>query len=161
MLVLVVTTTVLAISQLTGPARGAIFYWDTDGSITGNNASTGANLGGPGTWSTANANWWDTTLGALQVWTDGSDAVFWGTAGAVTASTVSANSVAFKTTGYSLNSGTLTMFGAASFNMDTGVTATVSSTIAGTNTMVKLGAGTLILANTNNLNTANTAAGGG
>src|SRR4029079_16929660 len=43
---------------------------------------------------------------------------------------------------------------------DTGVTATISSTIAGTNTMVKLGPGTLLLPNTNNLNTATSAAGG-
>jgi autotransporter-associated beta strand protein len=146
--------------QFADPTGAAILYWDTDGSTTGNNASTGANLGGSGTWSTANANWWDTGLGTLQVWTDGSDAVFWGSAGAISASTISANSLAFKTTGYSLNSGTLTLIGAASFNVDTGVTVTVSSAIAGTNTMMKLGAGTLILANTNNLNTANSAAGG-
>ena len=95
-------------------ARANSIYWDTDGSTAGNNASTGANLGGSGIWSTADANWWDTSLGTPQVWTDGSDAVFWGTAGAVTASTVSANSLAFKTTGYSVNSGTLTMIGAAS-----------------------------------------------
>jgi autotransporter-associated beta strand protein len=81
-------------------------------------------------------------------------------AGTVTTSTVSASNLAFKTTGYSLNSGTLTMLGAASFNVDTGVTATVNSTLAGTNTIWKLGPGTLILANTNNINTANTVAGG-
>jgi len=158
--VVVVTSTMLAISQFAGPVRAAILYWDTDGSTVGNNASTGANLGGSGIWSIANANWWDTTLGTLQVWADGSDAVFWGTAGGVTASTISANSVAFKTTGYSLNSGTLTMTGAASFNVETGVTATVNSTLAGTNTIWKLGTGTLVLANTNNLNTATNSAGG-
>jgi autotransporter-associated beta strand protein len=48
----------------------------------------------------------------------------------------------------------------SNFNVDTGVVATISSTIAGTNTLWKLGAGTLILSNTNNLNTANTVAGG-
>jgi autotransporter-associated beta strand protein len=156
----VVGCALLAIWRVDGPARAAILYWDTDGSTTGNNASTGASLGGSGTWSTVNANWWDTGLGTLQIWTDGSDAVFWGTAGLVTASSVFANSLDFKTTGYSLNSGALTMIGAASFNVDTGVTATVSSAITGTNTMMKLGAGTLILNNTNNLNTANAAAGG-
>src|SRR5207249_5211109 len=99
---------------------------------------------GAGVWGSADANWWDTNLGTLQPWTDGSVAVFWGTAGLVNASTVSANSIVFKTTGYSVNSGTLTMIGTPSnFNADTGVTATVSSTIAGTNTIWKLGAGTL------------------
>ena len=144
-----------------GVARAGTLYWDTDGSIAGNNASTGANLGGSGIWNAANSNWWDTTIGTLQPWTDGNDAVFWGTAGVVTASTISANSLAFKTTGYSVNSGTLTMIGPASnFQVDAGVTATISSTIAGSNTMVKLGPGTLILANPANLNTANTVAGG-
>ena len=156
----VVISVVMAASGFHGPAQAGTLYWDTDGSTAGNNASTGANLGGAGIWSTANTNWWDTSLGSLKVWIDGSDAVFWGTAGAVSASTVSANSLAFKTTGYSVNLGTLTMNGSAGFTVDTGVTATISSTIAGTNTMVMLGAGTLILANTANINTANTVAGG-
>jgi autotransporter-associated beta strand protein len=157
----VVTSALLAISEFSGPSRAGTLYWDTDGSTGGNNASTGANLGGSGIWSSTNANWWSTSLGSPQLWTDGSDAVFWGAPGAVTASTVSAKSLAFKTTGYSLNSGTLTMIGAAStFNIDTGVTATISSTIAGTNTMAKLGPGTLILSNPANINTANTSAGG-
>src|SRR6185503_15580058 len=56
--------------------------------------------------------------------------------------------------------GTLSMMGAATFNVDSNVTATINSSIAGTNTLVKLGPGTLILGNTNNLNTANTVAGG-
>jgi len=143
-----------------GSTRAATLYWDTDGSTTGNNASTGANIGGSGAWSSANSNWWNTSLNTLQGWTNGSDAVFWGTASVVTGSTVSANSLAFKTNGYTINSGTLTMLGAATFNVDTGVTAVISSTIAGTNTLVKLGAGTLILSNAANINTANTVAGG-
>src|SRR5262249_18336678 len=87
-------------------STAATFYWDTDGSTLGNNASTGASLGGSGTWSSGAANWWDTTT--LQGWIDGGDAVFWGTAGTVTvSSTVSPNSVWFRTNGYSVNSGTL------------------------------------------------------
>jgi hypothetical protein len=155
-----VTFAMLGVSEFGGPARAATLYWDTDGSTAGNNASTGANLGGSGIWSTADTNWWNTILGTPQAWTDGSDAVFWGTAGEVTASDVSAKSLAFKTTGYSINSATLTISGAASFTVDTGVVATISSTIVGTNTMVKLGAGTLVLSNPFNLNTANSSAGG-
>jgi hypothetical protein len=150
----------LAVSDLGDPARAATLYWDTDGATSGNSASSGAGLGGSGTWSAVDTNWWSTASGALQVWTGSSDAVFWGTAGAVTASTISASNLIFKTTGYSVNSGTLNLIGAASVTVDAGVTATVASEIAGTNTMWKLGAGTLILSNTNNLNTANTAAGG-
>ncbi len=155
------TLAVLAVSDFGGPARAGTLYWDTDGSTVGNNASTGANLGGSGIWSTAATNWWDTSLGTLQPWKDGSAAVFWGAAGAVTAATVSVTNLTFKTTGYSINSGILTMSGATpNFIVDSGVTATISSTIAGSNTMSKLGAGTLILANTNNLNTADTNGGG-
>jgi len=150
----------MATFGFTGTARGAVLLWDTDGSMTGNDASTGANLGGSGIWSSVNANWWNTSLGTPQTWTDGSDAVFWGSAGVVTASTVSARSLVFKGTGYAVNFGTLTMTGTASFTVNTGITATIGSTIAGTNTLVKLGAGTLILANPANVNTANTAAGG-
>jgi autotransporter-associated beta strand protein len=150
----------LAVSNLGDPARAATLYWDTDGTTGGNSASSGAGLGGSGTWSAADTNWWSTAPAALQAWTGSSDAVFWGTAGTVTASAISASNLIFKTTGYSVNSGTLNLIGAASFTVDAGVTATVVSTIAGTNTMWKLGAGTLILSNTNNLNTANTAAGG-
>src|SRR5687767_3839508 len=108
-----VISALVAMSEFGGAARAATLYWDTDGSMAGNNASTGANLGGSGTWSSANANWWDSSLGIFQSWIDGSDAVFWGTAGTVSASTVSANSLAFKTTGYSVNSGMLTMISAA------------------------------------------------
>jgi len=67
------------------------------------------------------------------------------TAGAVSVSTISAGSVASKRPDYALNSGTLTMSGAASFNVDTGLTATISSAIAGTNTLWKLGVGTFDL----------------
>jgi autotransporter-associated beta strand protein len=150
----------LAMCEFSNPTRAATLYWDTDGSTAGNNASTGANIGGSGVWNSSDFNWWDASLGSLQVWTNGGDAVFWGTAGAVTVSTVSPNSISLKASSYSLNSGTLTMIGAATFNVDTGITATVSSTIAGTNTLVKLGAGTLIVSNTNNINTATSAAGG-
>src|SRR5688572_5835373 len=120
----------LGAAELSGPAQAAILYWDNDGSIAGNSLSTGANLGGSGSWNSANSNWWNSSLGSLQGWSDGSDAVFWGTAGAVTAATISASSIAFKTNGYSVNSGTLTMIGAATFNVESNVTATISSTIA-------------------------------
>ncbi len=157
----VLSLALLAASDGSDPALAGVLYWDTDGSTAGNSASTGANLGGSSTWSTTAPNWWDTGLGTLHAWAEGSDAVFWGTAGAVTASTVSANSLAFKTSGYSVSSGTLTLGGVPSnITVDANVTTTIRSTIAGTNTLWKLGAGTLILANTNNLNTADTNGGG-
>ncbi|HXI53671.1 MAG TPA: autotransporter-associated beta strand repeat-containing protein, partial [Candidatus Saccharimonadales bacterium] len=155
------TVLLMAASELAGSAQGAVLYWDTDGSSAANDAATGANLGGAGFWNLTDANWWIADAGSLQPWANGSDVVFWGTAGAVTVTSVSANSVAFKTTGYSINSGTLAMVGAPStFNVDAGVTAVIGSTITGSNTLVKLGAGTLILSNPANLNTATNTAGG-
>src|SRR5207244_936151 len=136
-------------------------YWDTDTSTTGNNSTTGASLGGSGAWSTAAANWWDVSAPTLQPWTDNSDAVFTGAAGTATADVVSANSLAFKTNGYTVNSGTVTMTGSPSnITVDPGVTATIGSTLAGSATMTKLGAGTLVLSNMNNINTATSTAGG-
>jgi len=158
--VAVVLSTLLAVSEFGGPARAGTLYWDADSSTAGNNVSTGADLGGSGIWSTADACWWNTSFATPQTWINRSDALFWGTAGDVTASTVAVNSLAFKTTGYSVYSGTLTMIGAASFNVDAGVIATIDAAIAGTNTLVKLGPGTLILSNPANLNTANSIAGG-
>jgi autotransporter-associated beta strand protein len=138
-----------------------ILFWDTDASLTGNNSSTGANLGGSGSWGAAELNWWDVGGAALQAWSEGNDAVFWGTPGVVTASTVSARSLTFRTTGYSVNSGMLMMVGTPSnFTMDSGIVATISSAIAGSNNLVKLGMGTLVLANPANVNTATTTAGG-
>ncbi len=142
-------------------AFSATLYWDTDGSTSGNSSINGANLGGSGSWNTNAANWWDTGLGTPQFWADGSDAIFWGGSGVVTASNVSLVSMAFKTTGYSINSGVLSMIASPSnFTVDSNVVATISSTIAGTNTLVKLGGGTLVLANTNNLNAATNSGGG-
>src|SRR5206468_3181363 len=48
----------------------------------------------------------------------------------------------------------------ANFTVDAGVTATIASTLAGSSTMAKLGAGTLVLNNSANANTATTAGGG-
>ncbi|PWU12303.1 MAG: hypothetical protein C5B50_21660 [Verrucomicrobia bacterium] len=147
--------------RFAGTGVSGTLYWDTDGSAAGDNASTGANLGGSGAWNTAAANWWSSGAVALQAWGDGSDAIFWGTAGAVSASAVSPDSLTFKSTGYSIDSGPITMIGTPSnFTVDSNVTATINATISGTNTMWKLGAGTLILANTNNLNNATTNGGG-
>jgi fibronectin-binding autotransporter adhesin len=146
----------LAISSSTAHA---IVYWDPDASTGNNNTSTGAGLGGAGTWGSA-ANWFD---GAGEVaWVSGGDAVFTGTAGTVTlASPQSAASLSFKSNGYTLTGSTLTIGPSpATYSVDNGVTATIASTIAGSATMTKTGAGTLILANTANANTADTTGGG-
>jgi fibronectin-binding autotransporter adhesin len=139
-------------------SANATSYWDADASAGNNNTSTGAGLGGTGTWGSAN-NWFD---GASEVaWVSGGDAVFTGTAGTVTlASPQAAASLSFKSNGYTLTGSTLTAVAPATYSVDANVTATIASTIAGSATMIKTGAGTLILANTANTNPADTTGGG-
>ena len=141
-------------------ASAADLYWDADASSSGNNTTTGANLGGTGTWGSAN-NWF-TGSGADVAWSAGSAAVFTGTAGTVTlASPQSASAVTFKSNSYTLTGSTLTVGPSpANYIVNAGVTASIASTIAGGATMTKSGPGTLILSNTANVNTANTVEGG-
>src|SRR6266545_3321552 len=109
----------LALSVASAPA--ATQYWDTDGSTAGNDTGTGAGLGGTGSWSTAVANWWDGSSGSLVGWTEGNEAVFFGTAGVVTLDAGhTANSLTFKTGGYLINGSTLTLTGSAIFDVQTG-----------------------------------------
>src|SRR5436190_15448039 len=153
-----------------GSLRAGTLYWDTDHLTAGNSSLSGANLGGSGVWSAVvnpsayiDDDWWEISLSTNHAWIVGSDAVFWGTAGSVSLPTlevIMVNHITFKTSGYAVTSGTLSLGGVPShITVDSGV-ATIGSTIAGTNTIWKLGAGTLILSNTNNLNTATNSAGG-
>jgi fibronectin-binding autotransporter adhesin len=137
----------------------AALYWDADGAAGGNNTTTGAGLGGAGIWGSA-SNWFE-GVGDVP-WTAGSDAVFHGTAGVVTlASPQSANSLTFKSNGYTLTGSTLTLgTSPANYTVDAGLTATIASAIAGSATMTKAGAGTLILSNPANTNTATSTEGG-
>jgi autotransporter-associated beta strand protein len=152
---------VICLSQFASVAHAATLYWDTDGSAADNNTSSSATLGGSGIWSNTDSNWWSGAPGILQTWNDGSDAIFWGTSGSVTASDISARSLAFKTTGYVVSSGILTLIGnTANIHVASNVIATIDSTIDGTNTIAKLGPGTLVLSNPSNLNTATTTNGG-
>src|SRR5207253_8048391 len=87
-------------------------------------------------------------------WSANNNAVFWGTAGTVTLTAPqSVTSLSFKTNGYTIAGSTITLAG-PNINVDSGVTATISSSVAGTFGLVKNGAGTL------NLTTSNTYSGG-
>src|SRR5688500_7594526 len=60
-----------AMSAALGPAAlAANRYWDGgDASAANNNATTGAGLGGPGTWNNlATANWWDGASATDRTW---------------------------------------------------------------------------------------------
>jgi autotransporter-associated beta strand protein len=135
---------------------GTLRYWDNDANAGNNNLGTGAGLGGTGTWNTSSLKWYD---GVSDVaWTSGGDAVFWGAAGTVTLGAAqSAKNLTFKTNGYTVTGSTLTLIGDPAFStitVDSGVTANIGSTVAGTAALIKTGSGTL------NFTAANTYSGG-
>lgn len=133
-------------------------YWDSDGLAINNNLTTGAGLGASGNWDSGSSRWYNGTANAA--WAAGSSAIFNGTAGTVTlASPQSASSLTFKTNGYAVTGSTLTLSG-PTVTVDPGLTATISSTVAGASGLVKNGTGTLNLT-TNNTYTGGTTINGG
>ncbi len=140
------------------PAPAGTLYWDNDGVAAGSYISTGAGIGGSGTWNTTALKWYN---GSSDIpWVNGNDAVFWGTAGTVTlAAGQSVNSVTFKRNGYLLTASTLTLAG-PSITVDSGVAATISSTVAGSAGMAKNGSGTLNLTHSNDYTGGTTINGG-
>jgi autotransporter-associated beta strand protein len=121
-------------------------YWDNDGVATGNNTTTGAGLGGGGSWNSG-IKWFNGTSNAA--WTTNANAVFWGTGGTVTLSAPrSVDGLSFKSNGYTLTASTLTL-SRPFVSVDSGVTATIASAVAGTIGLTKNGAGTLRLTNAN------------
>ena len=129
--------------------------------------SPGAGGGGTGTWSSASTVW-ATTSGTqgkgLQA--AGGGLVFGNTAGTVTVSdaVTAAAGITIGTTGYQFTSGTISLTGANAaantITADTGVSATISSVLAGSNGMTKSGAGTVTLSGTSSLTGGTTISGG-
>lgn len=125
-------------------------FWD------GGDAVADATVdGGSGTWQDFATNWTNDTGSANGGW-GGSVGVFAGSAGTVTVDgTQGFDTLQFSTDGYVLTGGTLALNPASgtvgTFNIDTGVSTTVASTIAnGTgNELSKVGAGTLVLSGAN------------
>jgi fibronectin-binding autotransporter adhesin len=99
----------------TTPGLADTLYWDPG--MTDSNSG-----GGSGTWDTSTPNWFDGNVSAEVVWNNigqsGSpdDAIFGGsTGGTVTLSTdMTAKTLTFNTTGYTLTSGTLALSGGSS-----------------------------------------------
>lgn len=132
----------LSVSRFTSVAR---LSWDANGGTAGAQGGTGAWNASATNWNTGSSNYAWATTGADN------DANFGGTAGTVTISTaVTANDLAFTTTGYTIASGTLTLNGTTpTVTTATSVSATISSQILGTAGLTKAGAGTLILSGAN------------
>lgn len=155
-------------------SQGATLYWDSDTAAAGNNATTGAGLGGAGSWDTAALQWWNPIIPGVDVaWNNLSmdTAVFAGTAGAVTlGEAISVGGLTFNTTGYTLTGNTLTLgaaLGATSPVISIHQTgsganrATISSNLAGTSGFTKNGNGTIVLAGASNSYTGDTVINGG
>ncbi|MBB3594213.1 outer membrane autotransporter protein [Rhizobium sp. BK529] len=99
--------------------------------------------GGSGTWDSATVNWFN---GSVAVpWASGGTAIFGGTPGTVAVNgTVSVGGVTFDSSGYTITGGTLALTGATpTITTNAGVSATISSAISGSATLVKSGAGAL------------------
>src|SRR3954451_15678247 len=99
-------------------ASAVTLYWDNDANAANNNTTTGAGLGGVGTWDASSLKWFD---GSADVaWTNGNDAVFTGTGGNVSLGAAqSVNSLSFKANNYVVQNNTITLGGPV--NVDSGI----------------------------------------
>lgn len=138
-------------------------YWDTNGSSS---AAGGASPSG--TWKNSgsgNDNWTTNANGtsSTQVWLANAIAVFsagttaTGTYTVTVSSTQSVDSIRIDEGTVTFNSGTLTLTGdVPSISVASGRTATFATKLAGSNGLVKTGAGTLYLTNASNSYTGDT-----
>ena len=130
----VATCCLASLAAIVGsPAIAATLTWDPAGAG-----------GGDGSWNTTDSSW--DNAGTPQTWVNaaGDTAIFGGTAGTVTlGEAISAAGLQFDTAGYTITANTLTLTGTPAITTDTGVTATIASTLAGTDGLLKNGDGTL------------------
>lgn len=123
---------------------GASLYWDSDHNTAGLQA-------GNGSWGTNSGNWKSASngTGSEVSWTQNDDAIFQtsGTSLVTLTSAISVNSITFNGTGYTITGGTLTLTGAGTITNN--ADATISSVLAGTVGMTKLGSSILTLSGAN------------
>lgn len=146
-------STIVVACCLSQPLSAATFTWDTA-------ASDSVVTGGAGTWDagiSGTANWTQDAGATNVTWPDtgtDNDAVFGGTAGAVTVATggVSANDLTFNTAGYSVGGASITLNGATNIitaTANSGTPITISSSLVGTSGFTKTGSGQLLLSGDN------------
>ncbi len=133
-------------------------FWDG----TAGPKNNGAINGGTGTWQngTGNDNWTDSSGILNAAYSDGSFAVFGGTAGTVTVDNslgqVAASGMQFAIGGYTIAGGAIALTGAQATirvgdgsTAGAGYTATINAALTGASQLVKTDAGTLVLGGTN------------
>jgi fibronectin-binding autotransporter adhesin len=103
--------------------------------------------GGTDTWDTSASNWFNGS--AAVPWTQGSSAIFGGTAGTVALGPpITVHNMTFSTDGYTITGNTLTLSGSTpTITTNAGILATINSSISGSNGLVKSGIGTLTIGN--------------
>ena len=153
------------VNLLIASAGQHIQFWD-GADQTGN----GVVNGGTGTWNAANTNWTGAPgqAGFNDQWRS-SVGVFTGTAGTVTVTGAQAfDTLQFSTTGYVLNAGAggqlqlAGLSGTGTINTDNGVVATINAPIVNgsSQSLTKVGGGTLILTAANTYTGGTTISGG-
>jgi autotransporter-associated beta strand protein len=153
------------VNLLIAAAGQRIQFWD-GADQTGN----GVVNGGTGTWNAANTNWTGAPgqAGINDQWRS-SVGVFAGTAGTVTIAGAQAfDTLQFSTTGYVLNAGAggqlqlAALSGTGTINTDNGVVATIGAPIVNgsSQSLTKVGGGTLILTGANTYSGGTTISGG-
>ena len=166
--ILKLAASVLLLGAASLPA--AVVYWDADGNAIGNDSSSGAGLGGSGTWNPSNSNWWDGSSASDAAFpVTGTDtAIFTGTGGivqlgsAITVQTLTFNSDGFTITGGTGGTNALTLASSNAINVNVAGTATVSAVVAGSGglTLNSTTTGTLALTGVNTYTGLTTVNGG-
>ena len=145
--------------QIGQPLQGAIVYWDINGTTAG--ASSGGTA--TGTWDASNTFFNGTAngTGAVAAWAANDTLNIAAGSNATQAYTITVSGTQvigglnFEEGLVTLSGGTLELFANSSFDVASGLTATVNSTVddgAGTFNLTKTGAGTLVLGGTNSYN---------
>jgi autotransporter-associated beta strand protein len=146
-------------------AKAANLYWDADQVASGNTVSTGAGLGGSGTWDTTALEWFDGTTNVA--WSNGAldEAYFTGAAGTATlGGPITVGGLVFSGTDFTIAGQTLTLAagsGSPSISVTNGNVATITSEVAGGGGLTKTGNGLLRLTNGANTYVGTTTIAGG